>query len=221
MGEITALKARGGRVEVCIDGVLSFNVSIEVASRLEITVGRCLSADEIQELLAVEAVERCLAAALRLLKYRPRSRIELKRRLLGRGFPEASVDRALALLEERGFIDDVAFARYWIDNRARFKPMGVRLMSLELKRKGVSDGVVQEATRSLDDEALAYQAGLKKARALARFPEEEFCRRLYGFLRRRGFTDGVIRSVLRRLWEVCSAANDEIAMFAEPSAGEP
>lgn len=221
MGEITALKAKGGKVKVCIDGVLAFNVSTEVASRLNITVGRFLSADEIQELLAVEAVERCLAAALRLLQYRPRSRIELKRRLLGRGFPESSVDRALALLEEKGFIDDVVFARYWIDNRARFKPMGVRLISLELKRKGVSDGVVQEATQSLDDEALAYQAGLKKARALARLPEEEFRQRLYGFLCRRGFTDGVIRSVLRRLREVCSAANDEIAMFTEPSAGEP
>lgn len=221
MAEITAIKARAGKVEVCIDDRFSFRVSAEVASRLGLTVGQCLSADEVQELLVVEATERCLAVALRLLSYRPRSRAELKQRLLARGFPGASVDRVLALLEKKGLIDDEAFARYWIDNRAHFKPRSTRLMSLELKCKGVSEEIVDKTTKVLDDEMLAYQAGLKKARALAGLSEGEFYQRLYGYLRRRGFTDGVIRSVLRPLWEMCSGTDNQAVNFVEPKRGAP
>ncbi len=215
MAEITALKNRGGKVEVCIDGKLSFSMSAELASRLSLRVGQFLSTDEIQEVLEAESIERCLAVALRLLSYRPRSRAELKWRLLGRGFPDASVDRVLTLLEQERFIDDIAFAYYWIDNRAQFKPRSAKLIGLELRRKGISPEVVSEAIQSLDDEILAYQAGLRKARALARLPQEEFYQRLYSYLRRRGFADGVIRSVVRRLWEACNP-NSGQTMFVEP-----
>ncbi len=209
MAKVTALKRRGGKVEVCLDGELSFKVSAEVAGRLNLSAGQVLSADEVEELLETEAVERCLAVAFRLLSYRPRSRAELRQRLLRRGFSEIVVYKVLALLKEKGLVDDVAFARYWADNRARFKPRSARLISLELKRKGISSEVVSEAIQSLDDEVLAYEAGSKKARALARLPEEEFYQRLYNYLCRRGFGDGVIRSVLGRLREIYGAAGDE------------
>ncbi len=213
MAEVTTLKSRGGKVEVCIDNTLSFSVSVEVASRLNLSMGRSLTDDELQELLEVEAVERCLTAAFRLLSYRPRSRAELRQRLLGRGFSEIVVDRVLALLGQRGLVDDVAFAHYWADNRARFKPRSARLIGLELRRKGVGPEVVGEVIQSLDEEVLAYEAGLKKVRALARLSEEEFCQRLYDHLHRRGFADEVIRPVLERLRDRYAADERAAADF--------
>jgi regulatory protein len=114
----------------------------------------------------------------------------------------------LKALEERGLIDDRAFAQYWKDNRVRFKPKSARLIRLELKQVGISPELAGAVTELLDEESLAYDAAVRKARVLRSCSEEEFSKRLYNHLQRRGFADAVIRSVLRRLAEVHNA-NDE------------
>lgn len=209
MGEITDLRVKGERVEVCIDGKLSFSISAALANGMQLSIGQILSADEIQDLIEVEATGRCFDAALRLLSYRPRSRNELRQRLIKRGFSEIVVDRTILVLEQRGLIDDRAFAQYWTDNRVQFKPKSARLISLELKQKGVSPEVVDEVTELLDEESLAYHAAVKKTRFLANCSDGESCKRLYEYLRRRGFGDAVIRSVLRRLVEVHNTNSDQ------------
>jgi len=208
VGKITELRTRGKKVELCIDGTLSFSVSVALANRMRLSPGQVLSAEEINHLMETETTERCFDAALRLLKYRPRSRVELKQRLIRRGFCEISVDKVLKALEERGLIDDRAFAQYWKDNRVRFKPKSARLIRLELKQVGISPELAGAVTELLDEESLAYDAAVRKARVLRSCSEEEFSKRLYNHLQRRGFADAVIRSVLRRLAEVHNA-NDE------------
>jgi len=208
VGKITELRTRGKKVELCIDGTLSFSVSVALANRMRLSPGQVLSAEEINHLMETETTERCFDAALRLLKYRPRSRVELKQRLIRHGFCEMSVDKVLKALEERGLIDDRAFAQYWKDNRVRFKPKSARLIRLELKQVGISPELAGAVTELLDEESLAYDAAVRKARVLRSCSEEEFSKRLYNHLQRRGFADAVIRSVLRRLAEVHNA-NDE------------
>lgn len=152
-------------------------------------------------MIEADMTERCLEAALRLLGYRPRSRAELKQRLLRRGFPDISIDKVIVALEQKGLVDDVAFARYWTENRLQFRPKSARLINLELKRKGVTPEIASEVTEGLDEETLAYRAGLQRARVFANMTEKEFHNRLYRYLQRRGFGHMVIEPVLRRLWD--------------------
>ena len=202
MGRITALRMGGGRrrVDVFVDGSLSFAIDGEVAGRAGLEVGQHLSADQIEELTQTSLFQNCLDAALRYLSYRPRSDAEVRQRLRRHGFANDVVSRTITELEQRKLIDDVAFAHFWMDNRLSFSPRSRRLIKLELRQKGVAYQTADEVTGDLDDEASAYEAALKKARVLAALDYGEFCRRLSGYLRRRGFSYEVVSTVVARLW---------------------
>ncbi|NJN82840.1 MAG: hypothetical protein HC802_11555 [Caldilineaceae bacterium] len=64
------------------------------------------------------------------LSFRPRSRQEVLRNLRDKGYLEAHIEAALARLEGYGYVDDQEFARFWLENRTRFKPRSVARRSL-------------------------------------------------------------------------------------------
>lgn len=139
--------------------------------------------------------------ALNLLSYRPRSTDEVRRKLQeSNKFSENAVEKALEKLERAGLLDDEAFARYWVENRERFSPRSARALRHELRQKGVSDRVVEDVVTSLDEEDAAYRAAQAKLSRYANAEEDEFRKKLGGYLSRRGFSYGTVRDVLDRIW---------------------
>lgn len=63
----------------------------------------------------------------------------------------------------------------------------------ELGQRGIADPIVVEAVATHDDASAAGEAARKRARSLRRIDEPKRTRRLYDFLRRRGFADSVAR----------------------------
>ena len=203
MGRITSLRVCKNGKEICVsvDGSLSFTVSMELSDKVGLCVGQNLSMDQIEELRQANHFYACSEAALHYLSYRPRSEAEVRRRLYRRGFDGDEVGEVITRLKEQKLIDDTDFAQYWRDNRLSFSPRSGRLIKRELKQKGISTEMADELTWQLDDESSAYKAGLKKVRSLAALNYSEFCRRLSGHLRRRGFNYEVIGRVIVRLWQ--------------------
>ena len=142
--------------------------------------------------------DRAVQAGLRFLSYRPRSRAEVRRRLELR-FSQATVEQALTWLQERGYLDDAAFARTWRQSREAHRPRSAALIRRELVQHGVGRDVAEEAVADLDDDANAYCAGLGRLRALQGLDYVTFRRRLEGYLRRRGFGASVTRHTVERL----------------------
>lgn len=203
MGRITALKVNRSnkRVSVFIDGSFSVALDVEVVARENLQLGQYLSPGQVEKLKQVDLIQNYSKVALHYLGYRPRSEAEVRQRLRRRGFDGDIVDKVITGLKERKLIDDVAFAGYWRDNRLSFKPRSRRLIKLELRQKGVAAETASQAVEDLDDEVIAYEAGLKKARVLASLDYSEFHRRLSGYLQRRGFNYEIINSVVVRLWQ--------------------
>lgn len=141
-------------------------------------------------------------AAFRLLSHRDRSEAEVRRRLL-RSYDPEIVERVIDSLRRHRLFDDQAFAQQWREGRERHRPRAQRLVRQELLRLGVSHEVVQAALEGFDDGANAYQAGLKLARRLVatECSEEEFRRRLWSHLQRRGFSYGQVKETADRLWD--------------------
>jgi len=164
-------------------------------------VGQELSAAEVEALAGTDRFHRCLNAALRYLSYRPRSEFELKERLHRRGFDDDSMGAVLTRLKEQELVDDVAFAQFWKDNRESFSPRSKRLTGLELRRKGVDEDTIAQVVDVIDDDDSAYRAALGKARSLPLSDYQDFRQRLAGYLRRRGFSYGVINHAVERVWQ--------------------
>lgn len=153
------------------------------------------------------ALQEALEAALRYLRPRPRSVWEVRQRLLRRGVDPQAIEGVVARLQERGLLDDGAFASFWIENRESFRPRGRHLLEQELRQRGVSPQVLQPRLEGLDEEASAIRAAGKKARGLAGADYATFAAKVGGFLRRRGFPYEVASTVTRRLWREVAQDN--------------
>lgn len=134
------------------------------------------------------------------LSGRARSRKELADKLAARQVPDDVATRLLDRFEEVGLVDDRAFARLWVDSRHRGKGLAPRALAAELRRKGVADEVVKEATDEIgaeeQDEA-ARALVRRKLRCVASLDRDKATRRLVGMLARKGYPAGLAFAVVR------------------------
>ncbi len=204
MKKITALRAgrgQGKRVNIFLDGKFAFSLEAEVAAKEGLQVEQVLSADQIEALARSDNFQRCLNAAVHYLSYRPRSESELRKRLHQRGFDGDNVEAVITRLKEQELVDDMAFAQFWKDNRESFSPRSQWLTKLELRRKGVANDIIDQVVDAIDDNDSAYRAALSKARSLPQSEYQSFRRRLGEYLKRRGFSYGVINNTVERMWQ--------------------
>jgi len=83
--------------------------------------------------------------ALRLLTIKSRTRKELKEKLQRKGYyNEEDIEKTLDNLERVGLINDREYAKSWVRNRLQNRPIGKSMLSIELKRKGIDSGVIEE-----------------------------------------------------------------------------
>ena len=123
------------RVSVFIDGEFAFGVALDTAARL--AKGQFLSDADIAALQTDDEHDRAYQSALHFLGSRPRSTTEVQRNLQEKGFADEAIAAAIARLLEHHYLDDEEFARYWLDNRSRFRPRSARAIRYELRQKGV------------------------------------------------------------------------------------
>jgi regulatory protein len=201
-GKITALayqKRNKDRVNVYLDGKFAFGLAVIEAARLH--VGQILSDDEIIRLRTRDDVERAYGRALDYLSYRPRSESEVRRNLREKDVEDQIVDVVIGRLERAGLLDDREFARYWVDNRARFNPRGLRGLRHEMQQKGVSRDIIDEALVTFDVEAAARKTAEAGARRLSHEDPSAFRRKLRAYMARRGFSYAVIKPLVEEMVE--------------------
>ncbi len=143
---------------------------------------------------------KALDRALRYLALRARSEAQVRQHLL-KHFPQDAVASVLARLRERGLLDDLAFARTWVQSRLNHKPKSAALLAREMAGRGVPREAIQEALAESDDEAAAAQVARQYLRRLPTSDRRESYRKSWDHLRRRGFSASVIRHTLLQLQE--------------------
>ena len=204
MNTVTVIETRmkrKGRVKVFLDRGFAFSLSLAVAAEAGLHKGQTLSLPEIERLKSADRLHRSLNSALRYMSPRPRSEAEIRARLNRHGFDADIIEQVLTKLKEQGLVDDIAFARFWRENRENFRPLSRRLMELELKQKGVDAEAIAEATAGVDDELAAYQAAQRKARSVEGLDYSSLRKRLGAFLKRRGFGYELINRTIDRVWQ--------------------
>jgi len=137
--------------------------------------------------------------ALDQLAVRQRSEKELRQAMARRNVPADIADEILERFGEVGLIDDASFARALTESRSRNSLRGKARIRQELREKGVDRETAEEALAGLDPEdeyAAALELATRKARAMTSLERHVARRRLAGMLARRGFSGGVVSSVV-------------------------
>ena len=201
MKKITAFtvqKKSPSRVNIYLDGEFAFGLARITAAWLK--TGDELNDEKIAKLLDEDARERAYQQAMLFLSYRARSEKEIRQNLLKHEIPEEVIEDTLERLRKAGLANDNDFARAWVENRNTFRPRSKKALAIELRQKGLDDEAIQASISNLDEEALAYETGLKRATRFTSLERNEFRKKLSEFLARRGFSYSVIASVVSRIW---------------------
>lgn len=129
---------------------------------------------------------------------------ELADRIKRRGHSQIVADRVVEELLERGYLDDLAYARAVIRSERARKPAGPALLRAKLFKKRVGRSVIDRAIAKADadyDEIGAAKALAERrlrTAAMQKADPETRKRRLWGLLARRGFNVDTIRAAMEQ-----------------------
>lgn len=204
MAKITGMKKAKGRekrINVYLDDKFAIKLLAETALKEGLKIGLEMTDSQLEKLTGLDRSQQCYNAAVRFLGYRPRSETEIRQRLQRHGYDAENIDKTLARLKEQGLVDDIAFARFWRENRETFSPRSRRLTKMELKRKGLSSDVIEQVISEIDEKDSAYRAAINRVRRLSSADYQVFRQRLGSYLGRRGFDYGIIKETTERVWQ--------------------
>ncbi len=201
---LEAQKRDPERASAHVDGAFAFGVHQELILKHGLHVGRALSVEEQQRIEQDDAVLRARAAAFDYLAHKPRTEGELRRRLRRHDYGPAVIEQVAARLQELGYLDDAAYAQEYVRARFASKGYGPARIRRELLKRGVEEPLIDQALEAhLDAEATREAAREHARKKWQRLQDESDPRRrrqkLYGYLRRRGFTSDTIRHVTDEL----------------------
>ncbi|WP_348519471.1 regulatory protein RecX [Bifidobacterium sp. ESL0775] len=149
-------------------------------------------------------VEACREAALTLLDAAARSSGALVKRLVDKGYDPVVSEDVVARLVEVHLIDDEEYARSIVRSCAN-RMLGFRGATMELKRKGVDDGLAQSVAAQAREQGVfedaAWQLGRKVAAKTEGLELEVRRRRFWSAGGRKGHDPETLRRVAHELFD--------------------
>jgi regulatory protein len=151
------------------------------------------------ELLDDGAYREAMQRAGHLLASRPRTEHEIRIRLTAAGFEDLTVERTVARLIELRLLDDAAFARQWIAERALAKGKAGQALMAELAEKGIGRALAEAALAEagIDEVAQATELAARFLPKVGHKPLDRQAEALMGRLLRRGFSHEVAADAVR------------------------
>jgi regulatory protein len=199
------------RYSVYVDGAYAFSLSDTLLLESKIASGQELTPAQIDDYRRLSAEDKLYNFALRYVAMRRRSKWEMEQYLQRKEAPPALAEIILNKLSVLGFIDDLAFAQAWVENRHLLRPTSKRKLQQELRAKCVPDDVIQSVLRddeTTDSDGLA--ALIQRKRRQTKYQDDT---KLMQYLARQGFGYQDIKSALERLPNPASdaySAQDEV-----------
>lgn len=185
---------RADRYSIYIDGKYSCSFSESELLKLKLRVGQELTATEFEDLKSTAVLDKAYDRALNLISRRLRSEWEVREYLKRKDSEPEVIDVTVARLAERGYINDLEFARRWVDNRRLLKATSKRRLTQELRQKRVPDEIVDQvlAEDETDDREVLREL-VERKRKQTKYQDDV---KLMQYLSRQGYNYDDIRSVL-------------------------
>ena len=159
-----------------------------------------------------KARTRTMQRAVTLLAAKPRSRGELRQRLLEKQWTNAEiVEGVLNKLEDYQFLNDEKFAHDFAASKLRQKPQGKRKLQQTLSHKQLDKETVNIALEQVFEETPESEMvakAIEKRINLKGFPKDrDETKKFYDYLLRQGFSYGLVSEKMR---EIKLETSDEI-----------
>jgi regulatory protein len=189
---ITQQVKRKDRYSVYVDGKYAFSLSESGLLEQGLATGQEFDKIKLDELRKASGADKAYGNALRYVAMRPRSEWELQTYLKRKNVEEPVAKQITERLQNARLLDDLAFARAWVNNRRLLKSISQRKLRLELKQKHISETIADQVlSEDKTDERDSIRELVAKKRH--RYPDRI---KLMQYVARQGFRYDDIKSVL-------------------------
>jgi regulatory protein len=193
---------------VHVDGSYAFDVSDTVLVQYGLKTEDNIDQNKIAEIKASEVRKEAQLTAVNYLSYRPRSSREVIDHLGRKGFPRDLAESIVRHFETVSLINNLEFARMFVRDKLRRKPIGKSLIQKLLAAKGISSPMIQQVlSENISDEdqknaalELASRRLRLTKRSMAKLDPIKQRQRLTGYLLRHGFTNEVVQKTVQTLF---------------------
>lgn len=185
--QITNLVRRGKSelYKTFVDDEYVCLLEAETIVKNKIKVGTNLSQNEFDEIRAESENLTCKNMAISYVSKCLKSRWQVFDHLKQKGFLPKSINDALDLLENYGYINDKYYAQAFVNSKQGTK--GVMYLKSALKQKGIKDSIINEVLSEyeVDEEEIL---NIAKKYLKNKQQDEKTKQKLYRYLLSKGFT---------------------------------
>lgn len=191
------------RFRICLNGQAAFVLYRSEISRYGLRDGAEADEELIERIRNEAVLKRAKQKVLKLLQDMDRTKSELQERLIQAGFPEDIAEQAIAYAESFGYVNDRRCIENFVLSRKGTKSR--KEIYAALRRKQTDREVIDEVMETCckeEDSLEAIRRLLKKKRYCSKTAGPEEKKKVYGYLARKGFGYGEIRTAMELTdWE--------------------
>ena len=149
---ITELKFnKKGTFDVWVDGEYICDIDDETVYKMSIKKGDEVSDEFLSEIKHLSQVQGAKRAGARLLTASMKSRYDFEIKLVQKGFDKGAAKQAADFFEEKGFLNDAAYAKAFVADALTLKKQGASKIRMTLKSKGISADIIDALLADFDE----------------------------------------------------------------------
>ena len=141
--KIEIQKKNKNRVNLYLDEEFFCGLSLETVLKNHLKEGIEVEEDKIKFLIFETEKEMALSKAVGYISKCQKTKKEVYKYLIQKGYDEEIINYVISKLEEYNFVDDTLYAKNYI--KFKNKNSGSRKIEMELKQKGINEEVAKES----------------------------------------------------------------------------
>ncbi len=186
---------RGNRYSIFVDTKYAFSLSETALLESRLASGQELTEQQVKDLKKLSVDDKLYNLTLRYVAIRPRTQWEVETYLQRKDASPTLAEQLLNKLSNIGLLDDHKLAQAFVNDRRLLRPTSRRKMMAELRKKHVTDEVIQKALgNERQDERSALRAIVERKRKQSRYQDDL---KLMQYLARQGFNYDDIKQALK------------------------
>lgn len=144
------VKKKDGLYNIVLENGDKLSLYEDVILNNNLLITKDISKENIDNIINENKFYSCYFRALKLIKARLRSKKEMSDKLKQENFDYSIICKVIEKLEKQGYLNDSFYATSYVNNQIITTYHGPKRIYSDLKKKGVSDNLINDALENYD-----------------------------------------------------------------------
>ncbi len=203
MNEITSITPQvkdKTRCNIYVDGRFFCGLALETVVKNRLKIGQTVTEEGLAALQLESEKHTAFDKALIHLSATRKTEKQIRDFLMKKGYLPAVCDYVIEKLRSYDFVDDGEYAKAYLESASKKK--GSRLIRLELRQKGISEGEIEGAMEGLEEgQELESAQGILQKYLRGKALDKENLQKAYRYLLGKGFDYEIAKQAIVALRE--------------------